>query len=109
MQDDNEAIEFEIGSGNVFADLGLPNPVERLAKAQLMRAINNEIDRLGITQAMAARRVDLSQPDISNIARGRGSAFSIDRLMNVLSKLDIEVEINLRRGNGGLVVRERAS
>jgi predicted XRE-type DNA-binding protein len=106
MQDSNETIEFERGSGNVFADLGLSNPVERQAKARLMYAINCEIKRQGLRQTEAADRVGLSQPDISKIACGHGAAFSIDRLLQVLTKLGIEIEITLHHGNGGVVVRE---
>lgn len=108
MQDNNsrEEIEFERSSGNVFADLGLPNPVERQAKARLMYAINCEIKRRGLLQTEAAGHVGLSQPDISKIACGHGAAFSIDRLLEVLTKLDIEIEITLHHGNGGVVVHE---
>jgi predicted XRE-type DNA-binding protein len=108
MQDSNskEEIEFERGSGNVFADLGLSNPVERQAKARLMYTINCEIKRQGLRQTEAADRVGLSQPDISKIACGHGAAFSIDRLLAVLTKLGIEIEITLHHGNGGVVVRE---
>jgi predicted XRE-type DNA-binding protein len=106
MKHKNETVEFERGSNNVFADLGLSNPIERLAKARLMSAINAEVKRLGLTQTQAAERVGLSQPDVSNIARGRGTAFSIDRLMEILNRLGIEVEINLHHGSGGVVVHE---
>ncbi len=87
---ETEIIEGELvrtGSANVFADLGLPNPKQRLLKAQLMRAINAEIRRRALTQEAAAALVDLKQLELSRIANGRGSGFSTDRLIEVLRHL----------------------
>ncbi|MBC5810995.1 MAG: XRE family transcriptional regulator [Candidatus Eremiobacteraeota bacterium] len=101
-------LEFRESSGNVFADLGLPNPEERLAKADLMIIINAEIKRRGLRQAEAAAMVGLRQPDISNIARGLGISYSMERLLTVLGRLGMEVEITARRrrnGAGTVVVR----
>ena len=98
------------GSTNVFADLGLPNPEERLLKAQLMHAINAEIRRRALTQEAAAALVDLKQPELSRIANGRGSGFSTDRLIEVLRHLgrDIEVVVSNASGPiGELRFRER--
>lgn len=108
MQRDKSAKnpEFEIGSGNVFADLGLSDPVDRQAKARLMHAVNKEIKALGLTQTEAAHRTGLSQPDISRIVRGRGMTFSKDRLIEVLAKLGVDVEITLHHGTGRVTVRE---
>lgn len=103
---DEDPIEVEFGSGNVFADLGLPSPEERQVKAALMRAINAEIRRRAITQVAAAELVDLAQPDISRISRGQGRTFSVERLLELLKKLEVDVEITMHRGTGALVVRE---
>jgi predicted XRE-type DNA-binding protein len=100
------AAKFEVGSGNVFADLGLPNPEERQIKAALMRAINVEIKRRVLTQAAAAELVGLGQSDISRISRGQGRTFSIDRLLEVLKKLEIDIDISMQRGSGSINVRE---
>jgi predicted XRE-type DNA-binding protein len=111
---ETEIIEGELvrtGSANVFADLGLPNPEERLLKAQLMHAINAEIRRRALTQEAAAALVDLKQPELSRIANGRGSGFSTDRLIEVLRHLgrDIEVVVSNARGPiGELRFRELA-
>ena len=92
-----------IGSGNVFADLGLAHPEERLLKAKLMHAINGEIDRRGLTQEAAGELVGLKQSELSRIANGRGSGFSTDRLMDVLRHLgrDIEVSVSVAQGPVG--------
>jgi predicted XRE-type DNA-binding protein len=98
--------EYELGSTNVFADLGLPNPIERQTKARLMSSINAEIKRLHLTQTAAAQRVGLSQPDVSKIACGQGAAFSVERLIGVLTRLGVDVEITLHHGAGEVTVRE---
>ena len=81
------------GSGNVFADLGLPNPEERLAKAQLAYAIQKAIDERGLTQREAATLMGIDQPKVSHILRGRLADFSTERLMKFLTGLGRDVEI----------------
>ncbi len=88
------------GGSNVFADLGLPNPEERLLKAQLMQAINAEIRRRALTQDQASELVGLKQPELSRIANGRGSGFSVDRLLGVLRHLGRDVEIVVSSASG---------
>ena len=75
------------GSGNVFADLGLPNPEERLAKAQLAYAIARVIEERGLTQRAAAALMGIDQPKVSHILRGRLADFSTDRLLGFLTGL----------------------
>lgn len=103
---------FVESSGNVFADLGLKNADELLVKADLMHAINREIRRRELTQQQAADLVSMSQSDISNIARGKGERYSQDRLLDVLCRLGLDVEIRFHRrqhgGVGTLRVRELA-
>jgi predicted XRE-type DNA-binding protein len=81
------------GSDNVFADLGLPNSDERLLKAQLMLAINSELALRGLTQEQAKELVGLTQPELSRIANGRGTGFSVERLMLALCQLGRNIEI----------------
>lgn len=90
------AIEVEESSGNVFADLGLPNPDERLAKADLALAITAEIRQRDLTQAAAAALLGIAQPDISNLMRGRLSGYSLERLTRLLNGLGQDVEIRVR-------------
>jgi len=85
----------ERGSGNVFADLGLANPEERLAKAQLSRLIAKEVERRGLTQARAAEVLGCAQPDVSNIVRGNVGRFSIERLARFLTVFGNDVEIRV--------------
>jgi predicted XRE-type DNA-binding protein len=86
-------------SGNVFADLGLPNPQERQLKARLASKIYDEIEARGWTQAEAAETLSLSQPDVSRLTRGLLKGFSIDRLMALLVTLDYRVSIHIEGKN----------
>jgi predicted XRE-type DNA-binding protein len=87
---------FEVGSGNVFADLGLDNPGERLAKARLAAEINAIIEERGWTQAEAAKRLETHQPVVSALRHGRLKSLTYDRLMNWLVMLGRTVEIRVR-------------
>ena len=103
---DEREVEFEVGSGNVFADLDLGNPEERRLKAALMRAIDREIKTRKLNQTAAAQFIGLTQPDVSRISRGQGRTFSVERLLDVLKKLNVDIEITMQRGTGQLLVRE---
>lgn len=85
--------QFFVGSGNVFADLGLPRPEERLAKSQIASAIQEAIKSRGLTQAQAAALMSIDQPRVSKIIRGRLSEFSLEWLITRLLSLGLDVEI----------------
>lgn len=82
-----------VGSGNVCADLDHPRPAEALAKAELARKIGAIIERRGLTQSAAARLLEVDQPKVSALIRGRLSGFSLDRLVRFLVLLGSDVEI----------------
>jgi len=84
-------------SGNVFADLRLPNAVEKQTKVRLAVAINRIIEDQHLSQLAAARRLNVNQPKISALSNYRLEGFSIERLMNFLSALDRDVDILVRR------------
>lgn len=90
--------QVEVSSGNVFADLGLPDAELRLVKAQLANLITREIKRRQLTQAQAAALMALSQPDVSNLTRGRLKNFSQERLESCLNHLDYDIRIQVARG-----------
>jgi predicted XRE-type DNA-binding protein len=97
-------------SGNVFADLGLPNPEERLAKAGLAAEIERIIRKRGLSQADAAKILGIDQPKISALRNGRLSGFSVERLIRFLNALDRDVEIVVKakprsRRRGQLLVK----
>ncbi len=66
----DEPGHIERGSGNVFADLGIPNPDLALAKAELVRRIRDVIAERKLTQAKAAELLGLDQPKVSTLVRG---------------------------------------
>jgi len=87
----------EEGSGNVFADLGFPEAEELLAKAELASRIGRIVKGRHLTQAEAATVLDTTQPNVSNIMRGRIDGFSMERLIRFLNALDRDVEIVIKR------------
>jgi predicted XRE-type DNA-binding protein len=84
------------GSGHVFADLGLSNPEERLAKAQLVHRIAEIIKERRLTQVEAGVILGIDQAKVSKLVRGRFSEFSTSTLMDFLTRLDQDVEIVVR-------------
>jgi predicted XRE-type DNA-binding protein len=86
----------ERGSGNVFADLALPNPELALAKAELVQHIRNLIAERKLTQAKAGELLGLDQPKVSALVRGRVRGYSTDRLFRFLNALGQRVEITIR-------------
>ena len=94
----NDDITVTPGSGNVFADLGVAEPEEELAKAQLAVHIRDAIKRRRLTQAEAARLVGIDQPKISALMNGRLTGFSSDRLLRCLTALGQDVDIVVRSG-----------
>jgi len=94
-------IEIEDSSGNVFADLGLPNPEERLAKALLSRAIAKAVKARGLTQVQAASILGTTQPKVSDLMRGNLGSFTIDRLIRYLTALNMDVRIEVTPSASG--------
>jgi|SRR5579863_2036487 len=87
--------DYEIGSGNIFADLGLPNPDELLAKAELAHQINIIIKHKKLTQSAAATLLGIDQPKISALSTGKLSGFSLERLFRFLNILDQSIIIKV--------------
>jgi predicted XRE-type DNA-binding protein len=90
-----EELQVYSSSGNVFEDLGLPNPEELLIKAQLAHQISELIEMRHITQTDAAKILGIDQPKVSALMRGKLSGFSIDRLFRFLNALGNNVEIRI--------------
>ena len=87
----------ERGSGNVFADLDLPDADAHLLKAELVSRIDSIVRQRGITQAEAARILGLSQPDVSRLLRGDFRQYSIERLFRLLTALGRDIDIVIRQ------------
>jgi predicted XRE-type DNA-binding protein len=89
-------IEVYEGSGNVFADLGLPNPEERLLKANIVSELHRLIKTRGLTQVKAAKLVGIHQPDLSLLLRGDFDDYSMERLMKMLTVFEQDIEIVMK-------------
>jgi len=87
------SIEYEIGSDNVFADLGFEDPSEDILKSDLVGEIAFLIKKKKLTQAQAAKILCVDQPRISSLLRGQLDLFSIEMLMHFLNDLGRDVEI----------------
>jgi predicted XRE-type DNA-binding protein len=96
MTKKSRRMKIEVGSGNVFADLGLPNAEELLLKSQIVVQLHRLIKEHKLTQTEAAKRIGIGQPDLSNVLRGRFRGYSVERLMRMLTAFDQDVEITLR-------------
>ena len=92
-----ERIRVTRSSGNVFADLGLPEPEERLAKGQLAIEIGRILAQRKLTQQAAARLMGIDQPKVSHLLHGRLAGFSTERLLGFLTALGRDVEIVVRK------------
>lgn len=101
-----------VGSGNVFADLGLKDADELLLKANLAREISRAIRALKLTQTAAATALGIDQPKISRIERGDFYGISAEQLMHFLTVLGRDVSIRVRarkrKGRGKLTVEATA-
>lgn len=89
-------IEFEVGSGNIFADIGLPDAETHFLKAQIVAEIYRLTKERKLTQSAAGKRMGISQPEVSRMFKGRFQEYSVDRLMTFLTTFDRDVEIRVR-------------
>ena len=80
-------------SGNVFADMGLPDADELDTKARLGAAISRVVERRGLTQAEVAMSLKINQPKVSALLHYKLEGFSVERLMRFLVALGQDVEI----------------
>ena len=86
----------ERGSGNVFADLDLPNADTHLLKAELVSRLDDIIRQRRTIQAEAARALGLSRPDLSRLLRGSFQEYSLERLLRFLMALGCDIDIVIR-------------
>src|SRR3984885_5401887 len=89
-------VRVEESSGNVFADLGLPNPEQELLKARLTLQIHKIVKARGLTQTQAGQLLGIKQPHVSALMRNRAGNFSVDRLMKLLTALGQDIEITVK-------------
>jgi len=106
----NSGTRVREGSGNVFRDLGFPNPEREQLKARLTLQIFRIIKARKLTQAAAGGILGIKQPHVSGLMRGQSGNFSVERLMDFLTALGQDVQIIVRptrrqHGDVSLIVR----
>ena len=107
MTDIEQRCEVEVGSGNVFIDLGLPDAEELAIKAEILVNILRIIKARKLTQKKAAEIMGIDQPGVSNLMHCKIRGYSTERLLKFLAALGNDVEISIRptgvQGDGGRV------
>jgi predicted XRE-type DNA-binding protein len=93
--------EVEAGSGNVFADLGYSDARERSLKVELAMEVNRVLKASGLAQGRAAKLLGIRQPHVSDLVRYRLNRFSVERLMDFLTRLGRDVEIRIAPRRSG--------
>jgi predicted XRE-type DNA-binding protein len=92
-------VKIEMGSGNIFADLGLPDADSHFLKAQIVSEIYRLARERKLTQAQTGKRIGISQPEVSRMFKGHFREYSIERLMEFLTGFDRDVEIVVKPHN----------
>jgi predicted XRE-type DNA-binding protein len=91
-----DGIEVHHSSGNVYADLGLPDAEKLKIKTGLVIEIRKAMRHLGLTQQAAAKRMKITQPKVSEMMRGNFSNLSERKLMDCLNRLGYDIEIKVK-------------
>jgi predicted XRE-type DNA-binding protein len=94
-------VEFEEGSGNVFADLGLKDSDQLLARAQIGYHVFKILKDENLKQREIAEVLGIAQPDVSHLMNGHFSRFTTDKLLDFLRRLDRKVTIEVSRRHKG--------
>jgi predicted XRE-type DNA-binding protein len=100
-------VKVDVGSGNIFADLGLPDADTHFLKAQIVSEIYRLTNERQLTQAQTGKLMGITQPEVSRMFKGRFREYSVDRLMGFLTSFNRDVEIVVRphkkRGKTGRI------
>ena len=96
-----KGIEYEEGSDNVFADLGLPDADELLARAQIGCVIYRLLSERNLKQREMAKLLGISQPEVSHLMNAHFDRFTTDKLFDFLKRLDRKVTIEISRRKAG--------
>jgi predicted XRE-type DNA-binding protein len=91
-----DEVEVEMSSGNIFADIGLPDADKLKIKSGLVIEITKAVRNLGLSQEDPGRRMGLPQPKLSGLFRGDFSNVSERKLMDCLNRLGYDIEIKVK-------------
>ncbi len=90
-----ENTNIEIGSGNIFQDLGLDDADELLGRAQIGYHVFKLIEARNLKQKDIASLLRIAQPDVSHLMNGHFNRFTTDKLLDFLRRLDQKVIIHI--------------
>jgi predicted XRE-type DNA-binding protein len=93
----SKEMDIQVSSGNIFADLGMPNSDEMLMKAELVRQITEILSQRKLNQVQAAEVLGIDQPKVSALMRGKLTGFSTERLFRFLNALGCDVKIVVKK------------
>ena len=93
-------LDYEAGSGNVFADIGLADADEARAKAGLAANISSLIEKRAPPPAQAAKLLGIDRPALSRLLIGKLKDFSVAELMKLCLKLNQDIEIRIKNHRG---------
>lgn len=88
--------KVEVGSENIFADLGFPDAGPQFLKAQIVAELYRLTTAAKLTQTQVGKRLGISQPEVSRLFKGHFREYSIERLMEFLTSFDLDVDIVVR-------------
>ena len=97
-----DGVEVQRSSGNVYADLGLPDAEKLKIKTGLVIEIRKAMRRLDLTQQAAAKRMGITQPKVSDMMRGDFTNLSERKLMDCLNRLGYDIEIKVKPATASL-------
>lgn len=94
-----EKLSSVVGSNNVFRDLGFPEAEAHnlLLRGDLVIHLRKAIEKLGITQAEAAKRAGITQPRMNDLVKNRTRKFTLDALVNIAAQFGYSVKLSLKR------------
>lgn len=95
MNNEQIEVEFEEGSGNVYADLGLIDADELYARSQIGFGVYKILKDRKLKQREIADLLKISQPEVSHLMNGHFSRFATDKLLDFLKRLDQKVTIQI--------------
>lgn len=96
LSDTEQNIEFELSSGNVFADIGFDNAEEMLLKSELVRQINKTIKGRELTSIQARKLLNLDEEVLANLSKGRLTELTLENLFRYLNILGRDLEVVLK-------------
>ncbi|HEX3548933.1 MAG TPA: helix-turn-helix transcriptional regulator [Candidatus Elarobacter sp.] len=101
-----ERVKVSRRTGNVFAQLRRPEADDLLRKSRVLSIINEVLEERHLDQSKAAEILKIDQADVSRLMHGKLSRFSLDRLMTLVDRLNVAIDLHQDRdANGHLVVR----